>query len=306
MNSNKKIQLIHNVSSCYKMKYSLPKVNIYVKRDDTLDFAFGGNKARFAEYIGKTAVEKNVDKIITFGSIHSNHIRVIACLCNYLGIACDLIILTEDNESRKSGNFTLISHLDNVELVYCRTSEAHDFIDSFLASQKLCNYLWVPGGGHMKESALSYVEVAEEIQMHEKELDVHFDAVFLPCGTGTTMAGLVFGLQNCNTDVVGVSVARPIDRCLIKFNNLFNELALGKSDASEKKIYGNVISSAIPYGTQSELISSIIKNVAITDGFFLDPIYNAKSFLRMSEYLNSSDKYKNVLYLNTGGSPNLF
>ena len=305
MTLNNKIQLIHNVSSCYRMNYILPNVDVYVKRDDILDFAFGGNKARFAEYIGKLAIEKKAEKIITFGSIHSNHIRVIACLCNYLRIPCDLIILSEDNKIGESGNFMLISSLSNVKFVYCKTSEAHAFIDSYLESQKDCNYLWVPGGGHMKEAAMSYVEVAGEIQRQEKELGIHFDAVFLPCGTGTTTAGLAFGLKDSNTDVIGVSVARSVERCIKEVNLLLSEFDGNEDDSVERK-WGRIIPSQYPYGTISEEISSVIRKVAGSDGFFLDPIYNAKSFLGMSEFLKENVKYKNVLYLNTGGSPNLF
>ena len=302
--NNKKIKLINNVSSCYKMNYSLPDKNIFVKRDDTLDFAFGGNKARFAEYIGRLAVERKSEKIITFGSIHSNHVRVIATLCNYLNISCDLIILSDSEEKGTSGNFTLISHLKNVNFVYCKTSEAHDFIDSYLESQKGYNYLWVPGGGHMKEAAMSYVEVAEEIHNQESELGIHFDAVFLPCGTGTTTAGLVYGLRNYQTDVMGVTVARSVERCVNEVNLLVGELCCENNIAIHK--WGGVLENSISYGTVTEEVNSIIKAVAISDGFFLDPIYNAKSFLRMTEFLKTGSVYKNVLYLNTGGSPNLF
>lgn len=47
-----KIELIHGTTGLYKLNYSIGNINIYMKRDDLLDFAFGGNKVRLFEYIG--------------------------------------------------------------------------------------------------------------------------------------------------------------------------------------------------------------------------------------------------------------
>lgn len=60
------------------------------------------------------------------------------------------------------------------------------------------------------------------------------------------------------------------------------------------------------YGEVNESIRNVIKDVAEYNGVFLDPIYNAKSFLRMMEFLENEDRINSVLYINTGGSPNLF
>lgn len=76
-----KIELIHGTTGLYRLNYSIGNINIYMKRDDLLDFAFGGNKVRLFEYIGAMVKKKNADKIITFGSVYSNHIRVAAAGC---------------------------------------------------------------------------------------------------------------------------------------------------------------------------------------------------------------------------------
>lgn len=297
-----KIKLIHQETCIQKLRGTYSGTNVYVKRDDLIDFAFGGNKVRMAEYIGAIAQERRCAKIISFGSVHSNHVRVTGCLCNYLGIDCDLIILRDSEETAIGGNYKLLQQLKSIHLEYCNTDEAHDFIDSYQAKQDSegINYLWVPGGGHMIEAAYGYRDAANEILRQQNALGVQFDAVFLPCGTGTTQAGLILGLKGTGIEVMGLTVARPVERCKAVITNM-----LQKTVATPEEWNVNVLESKIPYGQTSDEVIEITKALAQKDGLFLDPVYNAKSFWGMTEYLKENH-FKNVLYLNTGGTPNIF
>ena len=297
-----KIQLIHQETCIQKLRGTYSGTNVYVKRDDLIDFAFGGNKVRMAEYIGAVAQERLCTKIITFGSVHSNHVRVMGCLCNYLAIDCDLIILRDSEEATIGGNYKLLQQLKGIHLEYCNTDEAHDFIDNYQAKQESegINYLWVPGGGHMVEAAYGYRDAANEILRQQKALDVQFDAVFLPCGTGTTQAGLIMGLKNTGIDVIGLTVARPVERCKTVITSM-----LQKTVHTPEEWNVNVLESKIPYGQTSDEVIETTKALAQKDGLFLDPVYNAKSFWGMTEYLKEN-RFENVLYLNTGGTPNIF
>lgn len=297
-----KIKLIHQSTCIQKLRNSYYGTNVYVKRDDLIDFGFGGNKVRMAEYIAAVAVARKSTKIITFGSTHSNHVRVIACMCNYLGLDCDLIILREQEDSAIGGNYMLLRQLDRVNIVYCNAAEARGFIDKYLADQALegVKYLWVPGGGHMAEAAFAYCEAAREILRQQETLGVSFEAVFLPCGTGTTQAGLVMGLQDADICVIGMTVARPPQRCVQEIRSL-----LQCTDDTHSEWEIQVRDSQIPYGKTTHAVVETAKALARSDGLFLDPIYNAKSFWSMTECLKENH-YGNVLYLDTGGTPNIF
>lgn len=297
-----KIQLIHQETCIQKLCDKYSGATVYVKRDDLIDFAFGGNKVRMAEYIAAVAKERNSTKIITFGSVHSNHVRVIGCLCNYLGIDCDLIILRDSEEAHIGGNYKLLQQLRGIHIEYCNTDEAHDFIDSYLAQQDKDNikYLWVPGGGHMVEAAYGYRDAANEILRQKEALGVNFDAIFLPCGTGTTQAGLIMGLKEMEIDIYGLTVARPVDRCKSVIKSLLQKT---EENPVEWKVI--VLESPIPYGETSDAVVETTKTLAQNDGLFLDPVYNAKSFWGMTEYLKNHH-FDNVLYINTGGTPNIF
>lgn len=297
-----KIHLINQETCIQKLQNTFYGVNVYVKRDDLVDFAFGGNKVRMAEYIGAVAQIKKCTKIITFGSVHSNHVRVIGCLCNYLGIDCDLIILRDSEEASIGGNYKLLKQLKNIHIEYCNTSDAHNFIDEYLSQQdnQQINYLWVPGGGHMVEAAYGYRDAAQEILRQQESMGLRFDAIFLPCGTGTTQAGLIMGLKDTNIEVFGLTVARPVERCKSVITSLLQET--GTKSVNWKV---NVLESQIPYGQSTVAVTEMTKLLAQKEGLFLDPIYNAKSFWSMTEYLKSNH-YDNILYVNTGGTPNIF
>lgn len=102
-----KIQLNHTFSPLYKMNYSCGNVNIWVKRDDLLDFAFGGNKVRLFEYIATMLQGKKVKRIVTYGSQYSNFLRVAAAVCSQLNIQCDLIILDELSNNLSKGGVVM-------------------------------------------------------------------------------------------------------------------------------------------------------------------------------------------------------
>ena len=274
-----------------------------MKRDDLIDFAFGGNKVRLFEYIAADILKKNADKIITFGSLHSNHVRVAAVVATRLGIQCDIIVLFEDSVDDNSipPNLKLVSYCNNTHIEYCETRKAHDFIDEYLAEQNSLgiNFYWIPGGGHTALAAQGYREAAIEIL--EQTHGINLDAMFLPCGTGTTQAGLINGLEH-KVPVYGVTVARSIERCHNEIEYLLKQMTA--SAATNYEI--NVLPCEICYGEENSLLNTTILHLVQTDGIFLDPVYNAKSFLTMTQFISNHPELKDVVYINTGGSPNLF
>ena len=307
-----KLSLIHNVSCLHPMRFQINNTALFVKRDDTLDFAFGGNKVRFFEYLAMRIQRSGAEKVITFGSVHSNFVRVTACVCQYLGLACDLLILTEDGTLPLSPNLKLLHYCAHTSVHACKTAEAHEEIDRYLAEQEArgISFFWIPGGGHIFEASLGYVDAAHEILQQLESNGTAIDALFLPCGTGTTQAGLIYGLRD-KIPVYGVSVARSVERCRMEILSLLLEME--KFDKAKKTDYDweryiHVLPKRedTSYGERDQQTEALIREIAQSDGFFLDPVYNAKSFLQMREWILSNPKVRNVLYLNTGGTPNLF
>lgn len=293
----RKIKLIQSPLLFHELNYKIGNCTIHMLRDDLISYGGGGNKVRLFEYIAADIIETKARKIITFGSIHSNHIRVAAIVASYLGIACDLILLYEgDNyDDFSSPNLKMIRHCENVNVIHCKTIEAHDFIDNYLNNQK--DYYWIPGGGHTTNAVNGYAEVAEQILLQKC---VNYDAIFLPCGTGTTQAGMICGMAN-SIPVYGITVARSVDKCMNTISTILQSYGYKTKD---KEI--RVLPCSVGYGKVTKEVDDIIRAVLKTDGIHLDPIYNAKSFLYMTRYLEKHINLKTVLYINTGGQPNTF
>ncbi len=298
---SEKYKLVNSITPLYKMNYRCGKTNIWIKRDDLLDFAFGGNKVRLFEYIIPLILKNKAERVVTYGSRHSNFIRVASTVCSLLNIECDLIILDDQNTANisDSPNLKLVGYL-SPHIIYCSTENAHDYIDEYqdTLNRKGVNYFWIPGGGHIPEASFGYVDASHEIEEQLNSANINIDSVFLPCGTGTTQAGLVYGFSD-NINIVGISISRSIERCLKEISDTLSLMG-GKADNL------TVIRDDTDYGRITPEITEIIKEVAKSDGIFLDPVYNARAFLGMLNYLHQNPNLDNVLYLNTGGQPNLF
>src|SRR5690242_14756052 len=65
---------------------------LLTKRDDTIPFAFGGNKVRKLELVLADALAQKADTLVTIGGVHSNHVRVTASAAAKYGLRAVLVI----------------------------------------------------------------------------------------------------------------------------------------------------------------------------------------------------------------------
>jgi D-cysteine desulfhydrase len=90
-------------------------VNLFVKRDDLLPGASGGNKTRKLEFCLADALQQGADTVITCGAVQSNHCRLTASWCCKENLACHLVLEERVKGSYKpeaSGNNFLFEMLD--------------------------------------------------------------------------------------------------------------------------------------------------------------------------------------------------
>lgn len=74
--------------------------NIYIKRDDLLEGAGGGNKTRKLEFLMADALAQGADTILTCGAVQSNHCRLTLSAAIKEGLKCQLIL-----EERVPGSY---------------------------------------------------------------------------------------------------------------------------------------------------------------------------------------------------------
>src|SRR5580765_4621313 len=97
---------------------------LLVKRDDVLDFGFGGNKVRKLALLAAAAQREGADTLVTAGAIQSNHARVTAAAAAMLGMK-SVLVLNGSQPAALSGNARL-DKLLGAEIVFVDSREARD------------------------------------------------------------------------------------------------------------------------------------------------------------------------------------
>lgn len=278
---------------------------LYIKREDLYPFSFGGNKARKADLFFKEIKNKNIDSVVTYGSSSSNHCRVVANKCASLNIEC-YIITPEKFESTHNSNLVKMSKAQVIETDIENVEQTiNETLHTLQSTNK--NVYFIPGGGHGNLGTHAYVNCFDEIVEYEEKQNIKFDYVFLASGTGTTQAGLVCGtILKDRTDlkVIGISIAREQKRGSSIIKKSIEDY-LGKKYNEPIYFFDNYTCGG--YGQTNRKIEEKIQEMYLVEGIALDPIYTAKAYYGMEEYLKSNKiTEKNILFIHTGGTPIFF
>ncbi len=288
---------------------------IYIKRDDNTGLALGGNKTRKLEFLLGDALAKGATHIVTQGARQSNHVRQTVAAAAALGLRTTVLleerILNTDDDYDHNGNVLLDrifgaviearpSGLDmNQELVAIG--------DRLLAAGEV-PYL-IPGGGSNAIGALGYVEAAQELlqQINHQQLDVHH--VVHATGSTGTQAGLVVGLQgnNSHIPVLGISVRAPRERQIENVTKLARqtwELLNIRGDFPTDSIEVDANYVGEGYGIPTPATLEALFLLARTEGILLDPVYSAKGFAGLLDYIRQGifTAGQNIVFIHTGGA----
>ena len=287
--------------------------NIYIKREDFVPISFGGNKARKAINFFREIESGNYDSIVTYGSSHSNHCRVISNMAAARNLPC-FIIAPEEVSDPTFNSEMMILFGARIELT--PGEQVHNTIERrmFVLKREGENPYFIPGGGHGNLGTQAYVDCYEEIKSYEQQKDIHFDYIFFASGTGTTQAGLVCGqlLNHDEREIVGISIARknPRGRNVV-MESVHEYLSETGFAVPEEEIQRRTIFlddyTGLGYGKDHGEVKETVKKVMLRYGIPLDSTYTGKAYMGMRDYLKTKHiKRKNVLFIHTGGTPLFF
>ncbi len=275
--------------------------HLYFKREDLIPYSFGGNKARKGILFFREIDNGDYDTVVTYGSSHSNHCRIVANMAAARKMAC--IIIGPDEVSEQTFNSQMME-LFGAEIISVPVNQVHDTIENILFKLRLVGKkpYFIPGGGHGNIGTEAYVQCYEEIR---KE---HFDYIFFASGTGTTQAGLVCGKLKYSDDVqiIGISIARKNPRGRQVVVDSIKEYMGWDARIDAATVFiDDYIGDG--YGKENAEIEKTIKSVLIQYGVPLDSTYTGKAFLGMTKYLDKHEiKGKKILFIHTGGTPLFF
>jgi len=293
--------------------------DIYIKRDDLLGLAGGGNKTRKLEFLMADALAQGADTVITCGAIQSNHCRLTLAAACKEGISCHLVLeqRVPNSYNRMASGNNFLFDLLGVEQVHVveggidLMAKMNAIADDLRAKGRK-PYV-IPGGGSNAIGAMGYVACAQEILQQSFEMDVNFDAIVCCSGSTGTHAGILTGItgNNAQIPVVGICISRKIDlqRPVVHemCKKVSEKLNLPKAPAIEDVIlFEDYIGEG--YSRVTEGMLEAVKLVARTEAILLDPVYTGKTMAGMIDLIKKGyfSKMKNILFLHTGGSPVLF
>lgn len=160
-------------------------IELWMKRDDLLHPVISGNKWRKLKYSLDHALSSEADTIISMGGAYSNHLHALAYAGRAVGLKTLGFIRGEQPEK-------LTPALYDMQNWGMKLFFVSRYNYRLLRQYKGCHDLpglkpqqyWLPEGG---AQALALKGVAELVN----EIDVLYDILCAPCGTGATLAGLI-------------------------------------------------------------------------------------------------------------------
>lgn len=178
-------------------------IRLLVKREDQNHPTISGNKWWKLKYNLEEAKKLNKKTLLTFGGAYSNHIYATAAAANECGFQSIGIIRGEETLPL---NPTLEFAIDNrMKIQYInregyRNKSKPEFINDLY--DQYGDFYLIPEGGTNDLAVKGTTEFSSQYLSK-----IAFDYLFLPVGTGGTMAGIINGLEGKNK-IVGIPVLK--------------------------------------------------------------------------------------------------
>ncbi len=299
-----------------RLSAGLEGPRLFVKRDDETGIVMTGNKVRKLEFLFAKARADQCDTVITCGSYQSNHARATALVAAKLGLKCHLV-LKNGMTASVDGNLFL-DRLVGAEIQYVtpeeymRVDEIMKQVARALADEGRRAFV-IPEGGSNELGSLGYVRAAEEIAQQMRDMQMKFQDIVAPVGSGGTYAGLLLGkyLFDMPARIHGINVCDDSTYFVNKIHKLLQQmLKRFKLDFQIPKQEIRIIDGYVGkgYGLSSQEEIDTIKHVALTEGLILDPVYTGKSLHGLLDQIKKGafGQKANILFIHTGGIYGLF
>jgi 1-aminocyclopropane-1-carboxylate deaminase/D-cysteine desulfhydrase-like pyridoxal-dependent ACC family enzyme len=166
---------------------------LFVKRDDCMPLAFGGNKVRSLEFWLGEALARESDVLVIAGGLASNQCRLTAAAAAKIGL--DVVVLYAGDASSPLRGNALLTERMGAQIR--RLGPVGEEERGHLAGQAVAElkqagrrpYLV----GDPQVGALGYVRAVQELSGQAAALGVELRHVVLPGSMGVTEAGMIFG-----------------------------------------------------------------------------------------------------------------
>src|SRR6185503_21108577 len=187
---------------------------LWIKREDLLPLAFGGNKLRNLEFLVGAALAEGADTLVTVGRRWSNHARLTAAAGAKAGLEVHLVLSGPTTDPINPG-----IELDELLGATVHQATTADRAERSALLERVVEKLQAGGrrvavigvGGSGVTGVLGQVLSAFELVDQTAAVGFEPDDVVLPSATGGTHAGLLVGLRTTAlpTTVRGFAITPP-------------------------------------------------------------------------------------------------
>lgn len=303
-----------------RLSRALGGPEIWIKRDDQLGLAGGGNKTRKLEYVMAAALDGGARAVMTVGAVQSNHCRLTLAAAKREGLACHLVI-----EERVKGSYSPQASGNN--MLFQLLGVERIFVSPFGADIKAAigkaretvqretgiDPYFIPGGASTSLGASGYAAAVLELLGQCARQHLSFDNVVVASGSGGTHGGLLAGkaIFGFPGTILGVSTRHPTAVQKAHIESLAREtLTFLESKATLPAEWVSVADDWVGpgYSIPDERTIEAVRLFANEEGILLDPVYTGKAAAGLIGMIRRGDLARGgkVLFWHTGGWPALF
>ena len=291
---------------------------VWMKRDDMLGLAPGGNKTRKLEFLVADALAQGADTLITCGAPQSNHCRITLAAARKEGLQCRLVIeerVPHSYQREASGN-NFLFRLLGVEAMTvvpggADMAGAMQQVATALAAEGRKGYI-IPGGGSNALGGLGYVVCAQEVQQQCAAQGIHIDRVVVASGSSGTHGGLLAGFfaNHIQIPIIGIGVSRePADQePLVHAEAVAVAELLGLKTSVPREAVVAIGGFWQPrYSLPNPMMVEAVHMLARTEAILLDPVYTGKAMAGLIGLSRHGffRREEHILFIHTGGAPAL-
>jgi 1-aminocyclopropane-1-carboxylate deaminase/D-cysteine desulfhydrase-like pyridoxal-dependent ACC family enzyme len=282
------------------------RVEVWIKREDLLPVAFGGNKLRNLEYLIGTARAEGCDTLVTSGRRWSNHARLTAAAGAMAGLAVHLVLSGPPSDPPGPGVQLMRRFGATIHQLPTADRAAREARVAQVAAEVTAArgrpYV-IETGGTGPIGAYGQLIAGRELIDQARVIGLGLDRIVLASATGGTQAGLVAAVAP-SMKVTGVVVARSSDELRPIIASTVEALG-GPIDADSIDLDETQLGDG--YGRPSPAAADTAELLAKTEGILVDPIYTAKALAGLIAGVRSGAwDGERVVFWHAGGLPGLF
>jgi 1-aminocyclopropane-1-carboxylate deaminase/D-cysteine desulfhydrase-like pyridoxal-dependent ACC family enzyme len=291
------------------------RTEVWIKREDLLPLAFGGNKLRNLEFLVGAAIAEGADTLITSGRRWSNHARLTAAAGARAGLSVELVLTgpppapgAEGPNQRLDELLGASVHVAATDDRAARAALVDRLADEARAAGRRPFVIGVGGTGPIGAAGqvLAGLELADQLA----EAGVGGSTVVLPSATGGTQAGVLTGVSLAGApihDVAGMAVAGSAADLRPTVLGLLDGLVelIGLRVPDERVVLDDEQLGA-GYGRRTAAADEAAGLLARTEGILVDPIYTAKALAGLVARVRDGRLTGPVVFWHAGGTPGIF